>query len=65
MTEIKDMANSAATDDNFLGCYELNKMLTLYKAYLERQDLRYAVLKLLDLHESDIFQNDIPRLTGR
>lgn len=38
---------------------DMHKMYLIYKSFLERPSLRYAVLKLLGLHNEEIFKDDI------
>lgn len=37
---------------------DVKKMLTIYSAYLKRPRLRFAVRKLLGLHEDELFKDD-------
>ncbi len=37
---------------------DVKKMVTIYCAYLKRPQLRFAVLKLLGLHEDELFKDD-------
>lgn len=37
---------------------DVKKMVTIYCAYLKRPHLRFAVLKLLGLHEDELFKDD-------
>ena len=37
---------------------DVKKMVTIYCAYLKRPRLRLAVLKLLGLHEDELFKDD-------
>ena len=37
---------------------DVKKMVTIYCAYLKRPQLIFAVLKLLGLHEDELFKDD-------
>ena len=40
---------------------DCHKMYLIYRAYLERPTLRYAILKLLGLQDCELFKNDFKK----